>query len=61
MISKLYKAALDTIFKDGSAAKIEYPHSDVFYVREAINSLAPSNAFTVEQVESAMRAEGWRD
>ena len=39
---------------------LHIPHSDVFYVREAVQNYY-GRPFTLEHVEWAMRAEGWTD
>jgi hypothetical protein len=38
--------------------KLHLPHSDVFYVRKAVEAYY-GKPFTLEHVEWAMRAEGW--
>jgi|TARA_R110000823_G_C15724034_1_gene478986 hypothetical protein len=38
--------------------KLHIPHSDVFYVKKAVESHY-GKPFTLEHVEWAMRAEGW--
>ena len=40
--------------------KLHIPHSDVFYVRAAVEAHY-GRSFTLEHVENAMRAEGWTD
>jgi len=40
--------------------KLHIPHSDVFYVREAVSAHYGRN-FTLKHVEDAMRAEGWTE
>ena len=40
--------------------KLHIPHSDVFYVRAAVEAHY-GRSFTLEHVESAMRAEGWTE
>ena len=37
---------------------LHLPHSDVFYVRKAVEAYY-GKSFTLEHVEWAMRAEGW--
>ena len=37
---------------------LHIPHSDVFYVRSAIESRTGIR-YPLQQIESAMRAEGW--
>ena len=38
---------------------VHIPHSDVFYVRKAIEHRT-GILYSLEQIESAMKAEGWR-
>ena len=40
--------------------RLHIPHSDVFYVREAVQNHY-GRPFTLEHVEWAMRKEGWTD
>ena len=40
--------------------RVHIPHSDVFYVREAVQAHY-GKPFTLEHVEWAMRMEGWTD
>ena len=40
--------------------RLHIPHSDVYYVRAAVESHY-GRPFTLKHVETAMRAEGWRD
>jgi|TARA_B100000900_G_C20546548_1_gene702835 hypothetical protein len=40
--------------------KLHIPHSAVFYVRAAVEAHY-GRSFTLKHVETAMRAEGWRD
>ena len=40
--------------------KLHIPHSDVFYVRKAVEAHY-GRPFTLEHVEWAMRKEGWTD
>ena len=40
--------------------KLHIPHSDVFYVRAAVQAHY-GRSFSLEHVERAMRAEGWTD
>ena len=40
--------------------RLHIPHSDVFYVREAVQNYY-GKPFTLEHVEWAMREEGWTD
>ena len=45
---------------DGNLEDLHIPHSDVFYVREAVQAHY-GRSFTLEEVERAMKLEGWRD
>ncbi len=40
--------------------KLHIPHSDVFYVRQAVEARY-GRSFTLKHVEDAMRAEGWTE
>jgi len=40
--------------------RLHIPHSDVYYVRAAVEAHY-GRPFTLRHVETAMRAEGWRD
>ena len=40
--------------------KLHIPHSDVFYVRSAVEAHY-GRPFTLKHVEDAMRAEGWTE
>jgi len=40
--------------------KLHIPHCAVFYVRAAVEAHY-GRSFTLKHVETAMRAEGWRD
>ncbi len=53
--SKIYIA----LFK-GSLEKIYIPHSDVFYVRASVEKQT-GFYFPLDDVEEAMKANGWRD
>jgi hypothetical protein len=44
----------------GSLENLHIPHSDVFYVREAVQAHY-GKPFTLKHVEEAMRAEGWTE
>ena len=45
---------------DGNLEDLHIPHSDVFYVKTAVEAHYGCK-FTLEHVEWAMRAEGWTD
>ena len=47
-------------FQNGTIEQLHIPHSDVFYVREAVQNHY-GRPFTLEHVEWAMRMEGWTD
>ena len=55
VLSEFYNHVLD-----GTIDKLHIPHSDVFYVREAVQNHY-GRPFTLEHVEWAMRMEGWTD
>ena len=46
--------------KNNTLDKLHIPHSDVFYVRNAVEAHY-GRPFTLEHVEWAMRMEGWTD
>jgi len=46
--------------KNNTLDKLHIPHSDVFYVRKAVEAHY-GRPFTLEHVEWAMRMEGWSD
>jgi len=45
---------------DGNIENLHIPHSDVFYVRKAVEAHY-GRPFSLKEVEDAMRAEGWTD
>ena len=45
---------------DGTLEDLHIPHSEVFYVREAVQAHY-GRSFTLEEVERAMKLEGWKD
>ena len=55
VLEEFYKHVLD-----GNIEDLHIPHSDVFYVREAVQAHY-GKPFTLEHVEWAMRMEGWTD
>lgn len=55
VITQFYKHVLD-----GNLENLHIPHSDVFYVREAVQNYY-GKPFTLEHVEWAMKMEGWKD
>ena len=46
--------------RTNSLDKLHIPHSDVFYVRSAVEAYY-GRSFTLKHVEDAMRAEGWKE
>jgi len=46
--------------RTNSLDRVHIPHSDVFYVRKAVEAHY-GRPFTLEHVEWAMRMEGWTD
>ena len=55
VIEEFYKALVNNTLD-----KLHIPHSDVFYVRAAVEAHY-GRPFTLKHVEDAMRAEGWTD
>jgi len=53
VIEEFYKA-----IQNNSLHKLHIPHSDVFYVRKAVESHY-GRSFSLKEVEEAMIAEGW--
>ena len=48
----------DSLYKYGDIRNVKIPHSDVYYVRAALEARM-GEKLTLERVEKAMRAEGW--
>ncbi len=46
--------------RTNSLDKLHIPHSDVFYVRQAVEAYY-GKKFTLKHVEEAMKAEGWKE
>ncbi len=46
--------------KNNTLHNLHIPHSDVFYVRQAVEAHY-GRPFTLNHVEAAMKAEGWKD
>ena len=61
---KLYTDNVLDAFYDAirtnSLDRLHIPHSDVFYVRAAVEAHY-GRTFTLKHVEDAMRAEGWTE
>ena len=41
--------------------RLHIPHSDVFYVRNALETKFAPRTFTLKQTEDYMRLEGWKE
>ena len=46
--------------KNNTLRNLHIPHSDVFYVRQAVEAHY-GRPFSLKHVEDAMKAEGWKD
>ena len=61
---KLYTDDVLTAFydaiKNNTLDRLHIPHSDVFYVRKAVEAHY-GRTFTLKEVEEAMKSEGWKD
>ena len=55
VLSAFYEA-----IRTNTLDRLHIPHSDVFYVRQAVESHY-GRKFSLKHVEAAMRAEGWTD
>ena len=55
VIEEFYKALVNNTLD-----KLHIPHSDVFYVRTAVEAHY-GRSFTLKEGEDAMKAEGWKD
>jgi len=67
MAKKSVKLYTDNVLEEfylnlanGTVNNLHIPHSDVFYVREAVQNHY-GRKFTLKHVEWAMRMEGWTD
>ena len=67
MTKKSVKLYTDNVLEEfyshlvnGTLKDLHIPHSDVFYVRNALE-MRYNRKFTLQEVESAMIAEGWKD
>jgi len=67
MAKKSVKLYTDNVIEEfyshlanGTLKDLHIPHSDVFYVREAVQNHY-GRKFSLEHVEWAMRKEGWTD
>ena len=41
--------------------RLHIPHSDVFYVRNALETRLTPRTFTLKETEDYMRLEGWKE
>jgi len=61
---KLYTDnVLDAFYEalqNNTLSDLHIPHSDVFYVRQAVEAHY-GRKFSLKHVEDAMKAEGWKD
>jgi len=55
VVSEAYK-----LLHEGKETKIHLPHSDVYFVRAALESKS-GYFFPLNVIEEAMRLEGWRE
>lgn len=55
VLSAFYEA-----IRTNTLDRLHIPHSDVFYVRQAVEAYY-GKKFSLKHVEDAMRAEGWTD
>ena len=46
---------------DGNLEELHIPHSDVFYVRSALDAKFAPRTFTLKETEDYMRLEGWKE
>ena len=56
----LLEAVYDCLLRNSALDTIHIPHSDVFYVREALEARYKRD-FSLEQVEEYMKDAGWTD
>ena len=47
--------------QSGRLDSVHVPHSDVFFVKAAMEDKLPHMKFTLEDIERAMRLEGWSE
>jgi hypothetical protein len=47
--------------RTNSLDRLHIPHSDVFYVRNALETKFSPRKFTLKETEDYMRLEGWED
>ena len=62
---KLYTDNVLDAFYDAirtnSLERLHIPHSDVFYVRTALDAKFSPRTFTLKETEDYMRLEGWKE
>ena len=47
--------------RNNTLDRLHIPHSDVFYVRKALEARFAPRKFTLKETEDYMRLEGWTD
>jgi len=47
--------------RTNSLDRLHIPHSDVFYVRNALETKFAPRKFTLKETENYMRLEGWKE
>jgi hypothetical protein len=56
VLEEFYSAVLNNTLD-----KLHIPHSDVFYVRSALDAKFAPRTFTLKETEDYMRLEGWKE
>jgi len=56
VLSAFYEA-----IRTNTLDRLHIPHSDVFYVRKALETKFSPRKFTLEETENYMKLEGWTD
>ena len=56
VLSAFYEA-----IRTNTLDRLHIPHSDVFYVRKALETKFSPRKFTLEETENYMKLEGWAD
>lgn len=54
-------SAFYAAIRTNSLDRLHIPHSDVFYVRNALETKFSPRKFTLKETEDYMRLEGWED
>ena len=58
---KLYTDNVLDAIRTNTLDRLHIPHSDVFYVRNALDTKFFPRTFTLKQTEDYMRMEGWTE